>query len=251
MDPVGWLWFALCAASVWLFLKHRARWAWVCGAVAVVWWVVEYTALPTRLLMGLETRIPAGAGPWDAVVVLGGGWAPAVGLPLGIEASDAFDRLLAGVEVARTGRADQLWLAGAAGRTNGPTDGECARDWILRWGLLPAGKVVVLPPSRNTREEAARTAERVRASGGRVLRLGVATSAWHMPRALGLFRGAAPTVGALPADYPASVALARRAEVGPNWFPRQGSLQHFYLWLSEVVGRWRNAGAEAAGKAAG
>ena len=236
LDPVGWMWMALVAVSVRLLLTRRRRAGWVCAALAVGWWAIEFWAVPTRLLAGLENEVAAGKGPWDAVVVLGGGWSPTGRPPLALEANDAFDRLLAGVEAVRSGRANELWLGGGTGRAGGPTDGEAARDWVAHWHLVAPDKVVVLPASKNTRDEAVHAAEQAMA-GGATMRVGVVTSAWHMGRAIQQFERAGLAAEGVPCDFPAAASLEYREKAGPNWWPRQGSLQHLYLWLCEVVGK--------------
>ena len=237
-DPVAWVWFLLLGAGLWLWMRKKRRASVLLTGLAVVWWLIEFLALPTRLLAGLEQQNPAAPGPWDVVVVLGGGWSPADRTSVPLEASDPFDRLLVGIEAVRGGRARELWLGGGFGKKDAMTDGEAAREWIMRWSLLPPEKVVVLPASMNTKAEAAHAAERARGLGSPPPRLALVTSAWHMPRALKHFREIGLDPQALPADFQASTALDSRTERGPNWFPRQGSLQHWFLWLTETVGRW-------------
>lgn len=228
---------------------HARRLRWrrlaVCASLALALWLLEVTAAPTRLLAGLEARfppLPPASGPFDAVVVLGGGWSQATPPRAGLEANESFDRLLHGVELARDGAPGGralLVLGGAGtgrdGRRWPVTDGEAAQRWLARLGVVPPERVVPLPPSRNTREEARHVAALARTRGLR--RIALVTSAWHMPRALDTFAAAGVPATPAPCDFPAHAALESRRRDGPRLLPGLGTLQHLYLWLTETAGR--------------
>ncbi len=228
---------------------HARRLRWrrlaVCASLALALWLLEVTAAPTRLLAGLEARfppLPPASGPFDAVVVLGGGWSQAAPPRAGLEANESFDRLLHGVELARDGAPGGralLVLGGAGtgrdGRRWPVTDGEAAQRWLARLGVVPPERVVPLPPSRNTREEARHAAALARTRGLR--RIALVTSAWHMPRALDTFAAAGVPATPGPCDFPAHAALESRRRDGPRLLPGLGTLQHLHLWLTETAGR--------------
>jgi uncharacterized SAM-binding protein YcdF (DUF218 family) len=267
-DPVAWSWFALVAIFLMdaaalrrerkktegeracrEVLRFRKRRALACGGLALVIFLFQVTALPTRLLAGLESKVVASDPPpvddCDAVVVLGGGWSPSAGNPLVLEANDSFDRLLYGVKLMRkpSRRPDKFLVIGGGGfDANGlpvhPADSEVGRQWVENLGLVPDGKILALPACKNTRDEARRVAELVRERGwGNVL---LVTSAWHMPRAMETFRRAGVPVDPCPADFPASLALADRQKRGISFLPSLGTFKDLYYWTTETVAGWRD-----------
>jgi uncharacterized SAM-binding protein YcdF (DUF218 family) len=268
-DPIAWLWFALLAICVIDALalrrsakkgmhdkgdrkvaRFRKRRLAVCGTLALGLFLLEVTALPTRLLAGLESQCivtEAQAHGFDAVVVLGGGWSPPAGTPLPLEANDSFDRLLYGVDLARghlNSRNPEIPIVigggglGPDGKPTHPTDSEVAREWIGSLDLLPAARVIALPASANTRDEARHTAELVREHGWHDIAL--VTSAWHMPRALRTFQRAGLSATPFPADFRAHLSLANRQRHGPSYLPSLGTLTSLYYWLTETVAGCRD-----------
>ena len=265
-DPVLLIWLGLLlvyvieALALWRgrgadrqVRRMRARLLVAAGILALGLWLLEFTALPTRLMAGLETRhpaVPAPATRLDAVVVLGGGWSPSDRTGLPVEANDAFDRLLCGLDQLRRGMPGVgavLVLGGAAGGDCGKTevnaDGEAARQWIGRLDLAAPPRVHVLPASRNTRDEARHVAGLVRERG--FTNVGLVTSAWHMPRAMRTFAAAGVAATPLPCDFPASDELASRARSGPRMLPRLSTLVHLQRWITETLaGRFAVGGEE-------
>ena len=266
-DPVAWFWFVLIAIFLmdvlalrrerkkpeaeradWELLRFRKRRAVVCGGLAVVLFLLQATALPTRLLAGLESKAivtEAPANGFDAVVVLGGGWSPSAGNPLALEANDAFDRLLYGVKLMRapSRRPDKFLVIGGGGldRNNlpiHPTDSEVGKQWVENLGLVPANKIIALPACKNTRDEARRVADLARKHGWKDIML--VTSAWHMPRALHTFQQAGVPVVPFPADFRAHLALAERKRHGISFLPSLGTFKDFYYWLTETVAGLRD-----------
>ncbi len=268
-DPVVWLWFGLLAVclidalalrrnakkstsdsgdrKVARFRKRRLA---VCGTIALGLFLLEVTALPARLLAGLESQSMVTEAPecgFDAVVVLGGGWSPPAGTQLPLEANDSFDRLLHGVELARgpltSGNPRIPIVIGGGGldpdgKPIHPTDSEVARTWIESLDLLPAARVIVLPASANTRDEARHTAELARERGWHDIAL--VTSAWHMSRALRTFQRAGFSATPFPADFRAHLSLANRERYGASYLPSLGTLTNLYYWLTEVVAGQRD-----------
>ncbi len=112
---------------------------------------------------------------WDVVVVLGAALGPEGDLGPALA-----ERVLAGVEAWRDGRAPLLMMTGAL-------EAEKMKRRAVKLGV-PAAQILVEPTARTTRENALRCAALLRQHGlGRAL---VVTQAYHRPRAVAAFRRA-------------------------------------------------------------
>ena len=81
---------------------------------------------------------------------------------------------------------------------DGHSEAEATRDLLLELGVAP-GRIELETHSRNTYENARFAAEIAHPRPGETWLL--ATSAFHMPRAMGCFRAAGFPVIAFPSDY--------------------------------------------------
>ena len=126
----------------------------------------------------------------DAIVVLGGFTIPPRPGRRDIEVNGAFNRLLKGMRLLRAGKAPLLILTGGQHGSvvlKRPEDAEaeCGKILALECGVDPE---VILTESRarNTYENALFTKELLQERGLKKILL--VTSAYHMPRAVGVFR---------------------------------------------------------------
>jgi uncharacterized SAM-binding protein YcdF (DUF218 family) len=110
---------------------------------------------------------------------------------------------------------------------------EAARIW--RDLGVPGEAIVTLPGPRNTKEELAAVADLMKARGWR--RIGLVTSAWHLPRAMALARGHGIDVVALPSDYRGGRSMPSMVYVVPSGTGFENV--HLALWerLGRAVGR--------------
>jgi uncharacterized SAM-binding protein YcdF (DUF218 family) len=104
------------------------------------------------------------------------------------------------------------------------------RELLREWGV-PADRIVIEGESRNTYENALETKRLLEARGLRKVLL--VTSARHMPRALGLFQGAA--IDAVPAPTDFRVVSYDQPAVF-NWFPNADALAATTDALHEYLG---------------
>jgi uncharacterized SAM-binding protein YcdF (DUF218 family) len=165
----------------------------------------SFLPLSTWLLSPLETRFPpppADLAEPTGVIVLGGTVdtvATAVwGAPQTIDGSE---RLLAMAELARRWPSARLvFTGGNMGLVpDEPSEAELAARVFDLFGI-PRERLTLETRSRNTRENAAFTWELVKPEPGETWVL--VTSAAHMPRAVGTFRGAGWTgIVAWPVDW--------------------------------------------------
>ncbi|KQP50503.1 hypothetical protein ASG40_12040 [Methylobacterium sp. Leaf399] len=166
--------------------------------------VAGFSPLATWIALPLEDRFPAFAddgGPVAGIVVLGG--AVETGLTMGrgqMMTNDAGERQVAMADLARRYPGARLVFSGGSGSLAGETTSEA--EVVGRFAdtlSLPRTRLIQEDRSRNTRENAAFTADKVQPKPGE--RWLLVTSAWHMPRAMGCFRKAGFDVVAYPVDY--------------------------------------------------
>jgi uncharacterized SAM-binding protein YcdF (DUF218 family) len=160
------------------------------------------------VLRPLEERFPRPAALPDrvaGVIVLGGSVDPELAA-IRDEAStnERAERLHALLRLARLYPEARLVFTGGSALLAGATASEAdvARRYIAEAGLDPAR---VLFETRNTRENALYSKELANPSPGETWLL--VTSAAHMPRSVGIFRGVGWPVTAWPVDYQTSGKL--------------------------------------------
>jgi uncharacterized SAM-binding protein YcdF (DUF218 family) len=165
--------------------------------------IAGLSPLGNVLILPLEERFPAwdaARGAPDGVVVLGGAVTADVAAARNDMAlNEAAERMTATVALARRyPDARIVFSGGDAGIVYSGNESEAALRLFERLGLA-AGRVTVEDQSRNTFENAL-FSKRIAAPkpGERWL---LVTSAYHMPRAMGIFRAAGFAVEAYPVDW--------------------------------------------------
>ena len=211
MHPVGLGWLILSGLLTYMLLCRRWRRAF---AWFVPWSLLTLLSTPTLPSLGmryLETQFvpysPATSAPLDVLVVLGGG--TSLG-PYGPQAGDAGDRLVWAARLFHQGHVKSLITTGAAIEGPGMEQRSSAADHTLKiWTDLN------IPPDRIRQVGGRTTYEEMQAlkellpqlSNSRV---GLLTSAWHLPRALRLARAQGLDLIPVAADY-------RTRGEPPNW----------------------------------
>ncbi len=157
------------------------------------------------LMRPLEDRFPQPALPQDfrpaGIIVLGGAIDQVIGQARGqVTISESATRLTEGAVLARRfPGAPLIYTGGSAWR--GALIASVAEDARRLWidlGIDPS-RIMIEDASRNTEENASFTRDLVHPTPERPFIL--VTSAYHMPRSVGLFRGAGFTVVPDPVDY--------------------------------------------------
>lgn len=175
---------------------------------AVLLALCGFSPLGTLLLLPLEQRFP----PWDAsrgapdgIVVLGGGIEPDLSAAHGRPILDhAGDRLVAAAELARQYPNARIVYSGGNANLigdNSAKEADYALSMLEDLGV-PKTRLTAERLSRNTVENAefAKTVANPKQGEHWLL----VTSAFHMPRSIGLFRKAGFKVEAYPVDWRAS-----------------------------------------------
>jgi uncharacterized SAM-binding protein YcdF (DUF218 family) len=240
--PLG-LSILLIAFGALLIARSRRRSGLGAILFGLAWlWLWSLPAVSDRVRASLESRFenrPAASLPSaDAIVVLGGGeqatppdW-PYPGLERGA------DRIWHAARLFHAERAATIIVAG--GRLdwwgNRRSGAEAMREFLVALDV-PKTAIVMESSSRNTRENAVRTAEIARERG--IERIVLVTSALHMRRALATFENAGLTVLPAATDF----------EVVPEpfhilrWLPDSealdGSTRAIKEYLGYAVYRWR------------
>jgi len=205
------------------------------------WMVLALASLPAtgKFFLGiLENRhprlAPADCPATSAVVVLSGSMK--LDFPAGERPrpffSDGSERFFRGVELYRLGKGSRLILTGGAlpWGEPGPTEGELLRGEAEERGVT-ASHILVTPPVRNTREEA-REVKRLLAQTNLTEPVLLVTSAFHLPRAVQLFRREGVQVIPFPCDYKAAaLPPGFRFPLPLAWVPSaEGLLQTSLAW---------------------
>jgi uncharacterized SAM-binding protein YcdF (DUF218 family) len=165
--------------------------------------IAGLSPLGNILIFPLEQRFPAwdaSHGAPDGIVVLGGAVTADIAVVRGdVALNEAAERMTATVELARRYPAARIIFSGGdGGLIYGGNESDAALRLFERLGL-PPGRVTVEDQSRNTFENAL-FSKRIAApkAGERWL---LVTSAYHLPRAMGMFRAAGFPVEAFPVDW--------------------------------------------------
>lgn len=163
-----------------------------------------WTTLGALLLHPLEHRylrpdpIPAAV---DGIIVLGGGFEGGINLVRGgYELNSSGDRFVEAAVLARRYPDARIVVTGGSGSLvlHGEADGDTAPRLLTALGVAPE-RLIMENRSRNTYENALFTREMVEPVPGETWLL--VTSAFHMPRSVGLFRKAGFDVTPWPVDY--------------------------------------------------
>ncbi len=189
----------------------------------------------TALLLPLENRFQ----PWDpsrgaptGIIVLGGVINPEVSKQRGeISLNQAAERLVAALELYQRYPTVRVVLSGGNSDTlfPGRSESEFAAIFLERLGI-PRDRIELETSSRNTMENAVNTARLVMPKPGE--RWLLVTSAWHMPRAIGLFRKARFPVEAYPVDW----QTGGWNDLAKHWFRLLRGLDDLDLATHEWVG---------------
>ena len=160
-----------------------------------------FSPLPRAVIRPLEDRFPrqdAAKGPVTGIVVLGG----AIGRGRGeVTMNGSGARMTKAAEIARLHPQARIVFTGGAPNLISQatyTESDAARQFFTELGLDPA-RLTFENESRNTWENALFTRRLVAPKPGE--RWLLVTSAWHMPRAMGVFRKAGFAIEAFPTDY--------------------------------------------------
>lgn len=174
------------------------------GLAGVLLFVTLFTTTGSVLLQRLEDRFakpPTLPGELSCIIILGGAFENEVMAARGgIEFNQAADRFIEALRIARLAPAARILVSGGDGSLSGTYDGDAdaANTFFPAFGIS-ADRLIRESASRTTFENAANT-QAILAENGLTNCL-LVTSAFHMPRAMGLFRKLGIHVTPWPTDY--------------------------------------------------
>src|SRR5271169_265162 len=187
-----------------LLTRFRRLASWLVVTSLVLLAIAGLSPLGNILMLPLEQRFP----PWDAsrgiptgIVVLGGAINADVSLARGsVALNDAAERITATAELARRYPDARIIFAGGSGALVGDEEPEAPTAVAELEALgVARERVTAEEQSRNTLENA--VFSRLLADPKPGERWLLVTSAYHMPRAMGVFRAAGFPVEAYPVDW--------------------------------------------------
>jgi uncharacterized SAM-binding protein YcdF (DUF218 family) len=190
------------------FLKRRWIGRVLVLLAALLLFVSSFTTFGYLLIAPLEQRFvrPTEPARIDGIVVLGGGMDGEVNsVRHGFELNRSGDRLVEAVRLALAHPEAKVVIAAGPGALAQEQEPEAlAAQRLFEAFGVPASQLVLDDKSRNTEENATFAKGLAGTIEGQTWLL--VTSAFHMPRAVGLFRAAEFAVIPWPADYLASGA---------------------------------------------
>ncbi|MGN6310888.1 MAG: YdcF family protein [Xanthobacteraceae bacterium] len=208
---LGWLiypsnWVALlCVSGVVLWLigwRRSGRALAVCGVLVLL--LFGYAPAGNVLLLGLSERFQ----PWhadgrdpDGIIVLGGAMEAAKAEARNeIELNSAAERVLAMLQLARRFPKARIVYSGGSADLFPPYVAEAplAGHLLEEFGVA-RDRIVIEAAARTTFENAIKVRDLVQPQSGQHWLL--VTSAWHMPRSIGVFRAVGFDVEAYPVDW--------------------------------------------------
>ena len=196
---------ALGMAGIMLMATRYARTGRrLAGASIILLAIAGLSPLGNALILPLEQRFP----PWDAtrgapdgMVVLGGAFDTVVSAGRGeIALTDAAERMTVVAELARRYPAARIVFSGGSGQLvfQGATESDLALRLFESFGIAK-DRIILEGRSRNTTENARFSRELAAPKPGE--RWLLITSAYHMPRSIGVFRKEGFPVEAYPVDW--------------------------------------------------
>ncbi len=236
--PAGLVWQLLFARASWQTKRRGLR------AAAMDW--VMFSAfslagsphLGAAWLHALEASYPPvlmeDVSPLRAIFVLGGGTKLT---PEGqIELSDAGDRVVLGARLLHEGKTSYLISSGRSIEGHGQSRNMAAETAEL-WKQLGIEdrRIVEISNPRNTREEVREYIEVIKAQG--FDRVGIVSSAWHLPRVLRHFEGSGVEVTPLPADHRGTILPFVSALFVPQSMGFQSTQHAAWETVGMLVGR--------------
>ncbi|MDP1909618.1 MAG: YdcF family protein [Hyphomicrobium sp.] len=240
MQPAMLLLILIVTGAVLLGTRYQRTGRGLVIAAAVFFVVGGLGPLSSWMILPLEDRFPRtilGDRPVDGIIILGGSEDSRVAAGRGAHAlNESAERMTEAAALARRyPNAKVVFTGGSIEILGAPTVGADAAAIVLRDLGVGSDRLMRERKARNTAENAILAKQIADPKPGE--RWLLVTSAWHMPRAMGLFRKAGFDVEPWPSDY-------RTAGPGDAWMlfasPVEGIRRLDFVvkeWLGLAVNR--------------
>lgn len=202
-QPVTLVFVLLVLALLLTFGRRRLLQGLCLGLAALILGLSAYTSLGYVALLPLEQRFerPAPPAAVTGIIVLGGGMDTEINaIRLGYELNRSGDRFVEALRLAQMYPEAKILISGGSGALfpEGDTEAAAGARFFRELGIDPA-RIIEEDGSRNTDENVQLTKALVQPQPGDTWLL--VTSAFHMPRSVGIFRKAEFPVTPWPTDY--------------------------------------------------
>ena len=241
--PSGLLWILLLTLSIQLCLQKKQHHSGQTGAVAATVCFALFSVagngfIANRMAAALEadylTVDPMKETPLDVVIVLGGGGG--LGANGRLQGNGSGDRLILAGQLYHQKIARKFICTGqriASMNASGVDPAESSRDILLKLGVPDSA--IEMAGGRNTSEEMQGLSERFHDSK---LRIGLLTSAWHLPRAMRLANRNGLQPIPLPADFHTAANLEglTTGQIVESMIPNGFALGATWSFAKEYLG---------------
>jgi uncharacterized SAM-binding protein YcdF (DUF218 family) len=241
LQPSNLLVAVVAAGLIALLLKRRRLALWLLCPAAAALIAIGFLPLGQWLLLPLENRFPAPVrlpDEVDGIIVLGGAVDLAAAEGRGVVAfGEEAERSITMLELAERYPDAKLVFTGGRDDISGTaiSEADVMSEFTRRHGL--DGRVIFEDRARNTFENAQLSKPLAAPRPGELWLL--VTSAWHMPRAVGVFRRVGWPVIAYPVDYRTSgeIGLLARPDAAQGWAAFDLAVKNWIglvaYWLSD------------------
>ncbi len=202
-QPTTLVFVLLLLALLLNFRRKRVLQGLCLGLAVLILGFSAYTSLGYVAMVPLEQRFerPAPPASVTGIIVLGGGMDTEINaIRLGYELNRSGDRFVEALRLARLYPEAKILISGGSGALfpEGDTEAAAGPRFFRELGVDPS-RIIEEDGSRNTDENVRLTKELVKPRPGDTWLL--VTSAYHMPRSVGIFRKAEFPVVPWPTDY--------------------------------------------------
>ena len=204
IDPSNVILVALCLGTSFLYLGWDKLSRWVLSLTALVAVIIATLPIGQNLFVILENRFPVNQAlpaKVDGVIVMGGVVNQVLTRERGqLAVGGAAERLISFLEISRKYPTAKLIFTGGSGNIfrNEIKEGDVVRSFMIDMGV-DHERLIIENEARNTFENAVFSKKLVNPLAHETWLL--ITSAFHMPRSIGVFRQAGWEVIPYPVDY--------------------------------------------------
>lgn len=236
--PIGLLWLGLLVAMGWAFKRRQRGLGGFLVLLCAGFTLAGNTRVGHVLMARLEASLPSlpeHAAPLEALFVLGGGTeVDAQGRPFLAESGD---RVMEAARLWHAGRVKRLVASGASmdAKAERRNLGEETRTIWLGLDIPPEAIRVIEEPCFNTRAEI-QAYGRMKAKEG-LHRVGLLSSAWHLPRAQALAQREGLEVQLIPSDRRGRIPPFRLWDLVPGHDGFQNTHRACWEMLGRLMGR--------------